>query len=130
MADVSGSKTSVFSGCFTDDYRTLYHKDPDDTAPYAATGITTTLNANRVSWFFNTLGTSVNIDTACSSSLVALDLACQSLRSEDCNAVGLIIIFLRECILTSSTEYRMRRKSHPCYGSFSYPLRYEHALRR
>jgi len=65
----------------------MYQKDLDDAAPYAATGITTTLNANRISWFFNTLGTSINIDTACSSSLVALDLACQSLRSKESNLV-------------------------------------------
>ncbi|KAF7931189.1 uncharacterized protein EAE97_009398 [Botrytis byssoidea] len=81
MQKLAGSDTSVFTGCFTDDYKTLYQKDVYNTASYAATGITTTLNANRISWFFNTLGTSVNIDTACSSSLVALDLACQSLRS-------------------------------------------------
>lgn len=87
MEKLSGSSTSVFTGCFTDDYKTLYQKDLDDPAPYAATGITTTLNANRISWFFNTFGTSVNIDTACSSSLVALDLACQSLRSGDSNMV-------------------------------------------
>jgi acyl transferase domain-containing protein len=84
---IAGSNTSVFSGCFTDDYKTLYQKDVENAASYAATGITTTLNANRISWFFNTFGTSVNIDTACSSSLVALDLACQTLWSGDSDLV-------------------------------------------
>ncbi|PWY93041.1 hypothetical protein BO94DRAFT_615778 [Aspergillus sclerotioniger CBS 115572] len=81
MQQVAGSKTSVYIGCFTNDYRTLYHKDLRDSAPYAATGTTTTINANRVSWFYNMTGASVNIDTACSSSLVALDLACRGLRA-------------------------------------------------
>lgn len=66
----------------------MYRKDLDDSAPYAATGITTTLNANRVSWFFNFCGTSINIDTACSSSLVAIDLACENLRSRKSNIVS------------------------------------------
>ncbi|KAH8430734.1 beta-ketoacyl [acyl carrier protein] synthase domain-containing protein [Aspergillus melleus] len=81
IARVHGSNTSVYMGCFTDDFKTLYEKDIRDQAAYAATGITTTLNANRISWFFNLLGPSINVDTACSSSLVALDHACQSIWS-------------------------------------------------
>ena len=94
ISQVSGSKTSVFVGCFTDDFKTLYQKDLREDAPYAATGITTTLNANRISWFYNFLGTSVNVDTACSSSLVALDLACENLRSGDCSMVSILRGFL------------------------------------
>ncbi|KAL4905236.1 hypothetical protein BDW74DRAFT_178239 [Aspergillus multicolor] len=78
---IAHSKTSVHIGCFTDDYKTLYQKDLRENVPYAATGITTTLNANRVSWFYDLTGPSVNVDTACSSSLVALDVACQGLRA-------------------------------------------------
>ncbi|KAF5863618.1 hypothetical protein ETB97_009712 [Aspergillus alliaceus] len=85
MSQVNGSNTSVYVGCFTDDYKTLYEKDVGDKAPYAATGIMPTLNANRLSWYFNLLGPSVNVDTACSSSLVALDLACQSIWSGTCD---------------------------------------------
>ncbi|KAI2917976.1 hypothetical protein CBS147320_9042 [Aspergillus niger] len=81
IEQITGSNASVYVGCFTDDYKELYRKDVRDSAPYAATGITTTLNANRVSWFYNFMGPSINVDTACSSSLVALDLACQALRA-------------------------------------------------
>ncbi|KAB8270078.1 reducing type I polyketide synthase [Aspergillus minisclerotigenes] len=96
MSQVHGSNTSVYIGCFTDDYKTLYEKDLTDNAAYAATGITTTLNANRLSWFFNLLGPSVNVDTACSSSLVALDLACQSIWSgtSDMSVVGGVNLLL------------------------------------
>ncbi|GKZ38503.1 type I Iterative Polyketide synthase (PKS), partial [Aspergillus brasiliensis] len=95
IQNIAGSNTSVYVGCFTDDYRDLYRKDVRDSAPYAATGITTTLNANRVSWFYNFMGPSINVDTACSSSLVALDLACQALRAgqtEMCLAGGANLI--------------------------------------
>jgi acyl transferase domain-containing protein len=37
--------------------------------------------ANRVSWFYNFTGPSMNIDSACSSSLSALHIACQDLLS-------------------------------------------------
>lgn len=88
MNKATGSNTSVYVGCFTDDYKSLYQKNLRDSAPYAATGITTTLNANRVSWFYNMTGPSVNIDTACSSSLVALDIACQGLRAGQTDMVS------------------------------------------
>ncbi|KAI9644954.1 hypothetical protein NHQ30_006989 [Ciborinia camelliae] len=67
---VIGSKTSVYTGCFTTDWRDMYAKDPDQWPSYAATGVTAlSMCANRISWFFNLRGASANVDTACSSSL-------------------------------------------------------------
>lgn len=83
IESIANKNTGVFTGSFTDDFKTLYQKDVDCAAPYAATGITTTLNANRLSWFYNLKGPSINVDTACSSSLVALDQACRSLQTGD-----------------------------------------------
>ncbi|KAL4789063.1 thiolase-like protein [Aspergillus venezuelensis] len=81
IAHISGSRTSVYIGCFNNEYNELYTKDTCENAPYALTGITTTLNANRISWFYNLKGPSINVDTACSSSLVALDIACRGLQA-------------------------------------------------
>ncbi|KAJ5644416.1 hypothetical protein N7507_010427 [Penicillium longicatenatum] len=83
MARIAGSQTSVHVGCFGSDYRLMACKDVEMSADYDVVGINACMNANRVSWFFDLHGTSMNIDTACSSSLVAMDLACQGLQSGD-----------------------------------------------
>ncbi|KAF2167841.1 hypothetical protein M409DRAFT_53800 [Zasmidium cellare ATCC 36951] len=78
--DLPKSKTSVYAGCMTNDYELLSTRDPYDMGPNAASGNGRTMLANRVSWFFDLRGPSMQLDTACSSSLTALHLACQSLR--------------------------------------------------
>ena len=86
---LSGSNTSVHTGCFTDDYKLQLVKDPEQLPTYAATGVAMSMLANRLSWFYNLTGPSVNLDSACSSSAMALDQACQLLRSRDCS-MGLV----------------------------------------
>ncbi|KAI1819535.1 lovastatin nonaketide synthase [Xylaria intraflava] len=76
-----GSKTSVYTGCFTNDYLSILQQDYDAEQRHAAVGVAPTMLANRVSWFYNFKGTSLNMDSACSSSLVALHIACQDLRA-------------------------------------------------
>lgn len=87
LESVRGTKTSVHVGCMGNDYRDLLCKDIETSATYDDLGANVSMNANRVSWFFDLRGTSMNIDTACSSSLVALDLACQGLLNGDSNMV-------------------------------------------
>ncbi|TVY80408.1 Highly reducing polyketide synthase azaB [Lachnellula suecica] len=76
-----GSKTGVYTGSMTDDYKMQLLRDLEEMPKYAATGVSMALVANRVSWFFDFHGPSVNFDSACSSSLMALDIACQDLRA-------------------------------------------------
>ena len=87
MESVYGSKTGVYSGSMADDYKHLVTKDVDDLPKYAATGVSVNMIANRLSWFFNLKGPSVNLDSACSSSLMALDFAVQGLRNGDSDMV-------------------------------------------
>ncbi len=78
---IAGTRTGVFMGHFTSDYKEMIYRDPDNAPPYTITGACKTSLANRISWLWDLRGPSFTVDTACSSSLVALHLACQSLRT-------------------------------------------------
>jgi acyl transferase domain-containing protein/NADPH:quinone reductase-like Zn-dependent oxidoreductase/ubiquinone/menaquinone biosynthesis C-methylase UbiE len=81
LEDVSGSKTSVHVGCFTNDWAHMQLRDTQNIPKYNAIGSAGSILANRLSWFYNLHGESMYVDTACSSSLVAMALACQGLSS-------------------------------------------------
>lgn len=81
LEDARGSRTSVHTGCFANDYLQQLLKDAERLPAYAAVGASQSMLANRLSWFFDLRGPSVNLDSACSSSAMAIDLACQLLRS-------------------------------------------------
>lgn len=76
-----GSNTGVFVGQMTDDYREVLLRDVQALPRYAGTGVSRAILANRLSYYFDWHGPSMNVDTACSSSLVALHQAVQALRS-------------------------------------------------
>lgn len=83
---LSGSRTGVFVGITTNEYRELIDEaTPDLSDVYLATGNALNAAAGRVSFVLGLQGPSVALDTACSSSLVAVHLACRSLRSRDCD---------------------------------------------
>ena len=92
LAKVFGSKTSVYTGSFADDYKNMMARDLETLPKYAVTGSSMTMLANRLSWFYNLTGPSVNLDSACSSSLIALDVACQGIRNGDANMVGSVSV--------------------------------------
>ncbi|MDP3544855.1 MAG: beta-ketoacyl synthase N-terminal-like domain-containing protein, partial [Phreatobacter sp.] len=78
----SDRKVGVFVGLFTHDYENIHMRVSERGiyGPHSATGMSTTIAANRLSHAFGFTGPSMVIDTACSSSLVALHLACRSLH--------------------------------------------------
>lgn len=79
---MTGSATSVFiGGGFDQDYLHSMNQDTEMVVKGKATGTSTALLSNRISWFYDLKGTSMTIDTACSSSLVALHQACQDIRA-------------------------------------------------
>lgn len=78
-----GTKTGVFIGTTSHDYE--HRVDTDDTNSYSMIGIHTPFTAGRISYHLGLRGPTLAVDTACSSSLVALKLACESLRTRQCD---------------------------------------------
>lgn len=71
----------VFVGGKTSDYRLGLLRDLDQIPMFEATGNHQSIQAGRISYYFDLHGPCLAIDTACSSSLSALHLAVQSIRS-------------------------------------------------
>ncbi len=117
MQAVSGSNTSVHTGCFTADYLLMNAKDTENSPRYAATGMANSMLSNKISTFFNLNGSSVTIDTACSSSLVALDMACKGLALGESSMVR---VSRWQEKLSAFTEYMTRASS--LVAIFCFPL--------
>jgi acyl transferase domain-containing protein len=84
-AALRGSATGVFVGITNTDYaRLLVRYGAVD--HYFVTGNALNAAAGRLSYLFGLNGPAMAVDTACSSSLAAVHVACQSLRSGDCDA--------------------------------------------
>ncbi|KAI0868558.1 hypothetical protein GGS24DRAFT_513175 [Hypoxylon argillaceum] len=98
IESLRGSQTAVFGAVSSDDYLAIAYKDPHTMPRTLATGTSRASFANRISWYFDLQGPSLNIDTACSSSVVALDLACQSLRSGEAPAA---LVLASNALLTA-----------------------------
>jgi polyketide synthase PksN len=82
---LAGSKTGVFIGASGSDYLRLLDNSGIPVDAHFGTGNSMAILANRLSYFFDFSGPSLQIDTACSSSLVALHSAMQSLRTGECS---------------------------------------------
>lgn len=79
------SHTGVFVGASISEYGYLASTDLPSVDAWSNSGGALSIIANRLSYFLDLRGPSITVDTACSSSLVALHLACQSLRTQDCD---------------------------------------------
>jgi len=83
-SDIRGSHCGVYIGISTNDYSLRLADDLSAVDASAATGTSSCIAANRISYVFDLRGPSLALDTACSSSLVAFHLACRSILSEEC----------------------------------------------
>ncbi len=89
ISDYNGSNTGVFIGISTNEYTVsnLYSGDYKKIDAYALTGTCYSTCCGRISYTFGFEGPCIAVDTACSSSLTALQIACQSLKNNQSDAV-------------------------------------------
>ncbi|KAJ0106987.1 hypothetical protein J7T55_011082 [Diaporthe amygdali] len=70
LEKVAGTLTSCYIGTFTGDFPNLQARDNEGPSIYHATGLSSSLASNRLSWFYDLKGPSMTIDTACSANLM------------------------------------------------------------
>ncbi|RZT24980.1 polyketide synthase 13 [Mycobacterium sp. BK558] len=86
-SSLRGENVGVFVGSSVNDYMFMSVADPTVAHPYAITGNSSAVIANRVSYFYDFRGPSMAIDTACSSALVAVHEGMKALRAGDADVV-------------------------------------------
>jgi acyl transferase domain-containing protein/SAM-dependent methyltransferase len=83
-ADLAGRSAGVYLGIANGDYGRALFAHPELIDPYFSSGNAFSVASGRIAYLLGLQGPAVSIDTACSSSLVAVHLACQALRSGEC----------------------------------------------
>ncbi len=86
--NLSGTSTGVYLGfasTLMDSYQKIIYEVEPASIPDCIAATLPAIIPSRVSYLLNLNGPSMVIDTACSSSLVALHLACQAIKSGDCD---------------------------------------------
>ena len=82
---IAGTKTGVFVGASGSDYQLRLSRLQDDIDGHFGLATSMAILANRLSYFYDLTGPSIQIDGACASSLVALHEAAQSITSGQCS---------------------------------------------
>ncbi|MGK5629002.1 SDR family NAD(P)-dependent oxidoreductase [Streptomyces sp. URMC 123] len=80
-----GTSTGLFTGIYAVDHLVRGHRSPARTPAYWSMGSMHGMGVGRLAFLMDLHGPCMAVDTACSSSLVAVHLACQSLRSGECD---------------------------------------------
>ena len=115
---LSGSNTGVFVGITNSDYAYLFLQSDGLSRidPYFISGYPLNAAAGRISYILGLYGPSMAIDTACSSSLVAIHLACQSLRSGECDQAlaGGVNLILSPAATIATSRARMLSPDGRC----------------
>jgi len=82
---LDGCRCGVFIGCLPSDYSKMLVQGGQIPDAYSLLGNSESILTARISYLLNLKGPSIPVDTACSASLVALHLACESIRSGQCD---------------------------------------------
>jgi acyl transferase domain-containing protein len=107
---LAGTQGAVFIGLGNSDYNRLLGADISRVDAYYSLGTAYSVAAGRLSYLLGLHGPSLVVDTACSSSLVSVHLACESLRSRECDlalAGGVNLILTPEVNVNLSKAHMM-----------------------
>lgn len=96
---ILGSNVGVYLGFepnLVDSYGKMIYEVERSSLQICAAGNIPAITPSRISYLLDLKGPTMVIDTACSSSLVAVHLACQAIKSGDCNMaiVGGVKLYL------------------------------------
>lgn len=113
---LSGSKTAVYVGVTTTDYKDLMQQARVKENSQEYHGMFPFMLANRVSYLLNFRGPSEAIDTACSSSLVAIHRAIESIRQGSCEmaVAGGVNIIANPQLVIAATQGGMLSEDGRC----------------
>jgi len=116
-SSLRGSDCGVYIGISNVDYAYRLADDLGAIESAAATGIISSIAANRISYVFDLHGPSISMDTACSSSLVAFHQACQAIRSGEISLAlaGGINLHLHPYGFISFSKATMLSKTGHCH---------------
>jgi acyl transferase domain-containing protein len=116
LDEISGTRTSVFCGSFSNDYNSMTGRDQLQYPKYSVTGSGNAMLSNRISYYYNLHGPSMTIDTACSSSLVCFHLGNQSLqnRESDLSIVAGSALHFDPNIFVTMTDFGMLSRDGRC----------------
>lgn len=109
LGRLSRSRTAVYTAVMTNDYQAISESDAYNLGTNAAAGTGKAMLSNRISWFFDLKGPSLTLDTACSSGLYGLHLACQGLKSYECDQalVTGVNLILHPCLMAQLSQMHM-----------------------
>ena len=110
-----GSRTGVYAGIFTSDYRELVLRD-ESVSAYMATGTSAATAIGRVAFTLGLEGPVLAVDTACSSSLVAVHQAVVGLQRGDTDLAlaGGVNVMLSAAVTESAVKAGMLSPDGRC----------------
>jgi acyl transferase domain-containing protein/NADPH:quinone reductase-like Zn-dependent oxidoreductase/acyl carrier protein len=111
-----GSDCGVFIGISSSDYSSRLADDLSAIDASFATGNTSSIAANRLSYVYDLRGPSMAIDTACSSSLVAFHQACRAIVSGEISQAlaGAVSLHLHPLGFVSFSKATMLSRQGRC----------------
>ncbi|GBP64840.1 Fatty acid synthase [Eumeta japonica] len=112
--ELRGKKVGVFIGSAISDCEKVCFYVPATINALGIAGCSRSMFANRISYWLDARGPSINIDAACSSSVVALERACDYMKRGICEAA--IVGGANLCFHPHvSVHYKSFQESAPSY---------------